>query len=389
MVDVATNFAEMIETRLNSLGQNVFAAEKSAGLPVDAIRSVIRDDGKRAVPKITRAKEICDFLGLEFYIGPPRVSGTVADDASGSLSGFSSTQTLPRQGYAKCGVDGWSKDVEESPPLPRPEGLTDDQAFYVVASGQSMVPEGINGGNICLISPAKPLEDGDRVWIEDTQGKAAIKRLIKQTAKSYMLRGWMPKADGQQQSFDEKRFKDGIKHIYPVIAVYNKTPGAEGAKIIADPNAAEYRGGSAGQDNTIFDKIILHDVQASAGAGQMAREGKVVSALAFPRPWLSRMGINPQRASLIYIDGDSMEPTLQNGSIALINHNRTRLTGRRVYALRQGDDLFVKRLEKLADDQLLIHSDNTAHQTRLVSGYDLEQTVILGEVVWSAASIST
>ena len=72
MDDLGDAFAKAIQNQLAEMGTNAFAFEKRAGLPVDAVRSVIRDDDKRAIPRITRAKQICDALGLEFYIGPPR-----------------------------------------------------------------------------------------------------------------------------------------------------------------------------------------------------------------------------------------------------------------------------------------------------------------------------
>ncbi len=72
MDDLSDAFAKAVQDQLAELGTNAFAFEKRAGLPVDAVRSVIRDDDKRAIPRINRAKQICDALGLEFYIGPPR-----------------------------------------------------------------------------------------------------------------------------------------------------------------------------------------------------------------------------------------------------------------------------------------------------------------------------
>ncbi|MBR9765430.1 MAG: helix-turn-helix transcriptional regulator [Rhodobacteraceae bacterium] len=77
MEDFGKTFADAVAQQLQALKKNAFAVEKEGGLPVDAIRSVVRDDEKRAVPRITRAKEICDLLGLEFYIGPPRDIGPV------------------------------------------------------------------------------------------------------------------------------------------------------------------------------------------------------------------------------------------------------------------------------------------------------------------------
>lgn len=63
------SFADMIEDRLLALKTTAFAVEQAAGLPADAIRNVIRSS-KKDGPTLSRAKEICDALGLEFSIGP-------------------------------------------------------------------------------------------------------------------------------------------------------------------------------------------------------------------------------------------------------------------------------------------------------------------------------
>lgn len=74
----ADQFAEIVKARLEALGTSPFAVETAAGLPVDAIRNVLRSGAGKAGPTFTRAAEICDALGLEFYIGAPRDSGPVA-----------------------------------------------------------------------------------------------------------------------------------------------------------------------------------------------------------------------------------------------------------------------------------------------------------------------
>lgn len=65
------DFSTMIEQRLAALGTNAYAVEQAADLPPDAIRNVLRSS-KKDGPTISRAKEICDALGLEFYIGRKR-----------------------------------------------------------------------------------------------------------------------------------------------------------------------------------------------------------------------------------------------------------------------------------------------------------------------------
>ena len=129
-------------------------------------------------------------------------------------------------------------------------------------------------------------------------------------------------------------------------------------------------------------EVFLHDVQASAGPGQMARDGAILSGIGFPISWLARHGISASHSTLIYVDGDSMEPTITHGSMVLVDHGRTSLRSNRVYAFREGEALYIKRLEQVGD-QIIVLSDNPEHEARLISGADLEQVTILGEVVWS------
>ncbi|WP_419741316.1 S24 family peptidase [Ruegeria sp.] len=214
-------------------GTNPYRAAIEAGLPGTAIRHAL--EGHE--PKVGRAAEICRALGLEFYIGPPRDGAPVGLPRAPNWSAFTDA-TLPHRGLATCSVQGWSKSQPLRDPLPRPEDIMDDDAFWVSATGQSMIPEGIDGGCVCLVSPGREVRDGDRVWILDFQGRAAIKRLVEKTETgSLKLRGWLPKRDGEQQSFDEERLPAGIREVYPVMAVFRGKPGTEGAEYIPDPKA--------------------------------------------------------------------------------------------------------------------------------------------------------
>ena len=65
------HFVALVKERLLALDTNAFAVEKSAGLPPDAIRNVIRSE-KKSGPTLSRVDEICQALDLEIYIGPRR-----------------------------------------------------------------------------------------------------------------------------------------------------------------------------------------------------------------------------------------------------------------------------------------------------------------------------
>lgn len=367
-------FADLVKARLEELGRKPATAEKEAGLAPDTIRNVLRSSSKSG-PHFSTAKQIAEALGLEFYIGPPRELGKAKLPYRNKWQ-FSKTSTLPHIGFAKCGIDGWADETHVATPIPAPEGLNDPDAFYVTAKGQSMLPEGIRDGWLCLVSPATSYKEGDRVWLKDRQGKQALKRLVRQRDASLVLRGWQPLFDKRQHSFEDERFLSGLDAVYPVVAAFRE--GEAGFEHVPDPEHAAPKQ----PDDADMARIRLHDVQASAGPGQMASDGRILSEIGFPVRWLARHGISPSKATLIYVEGDSMSPTIASGAMVLVDHNRTTLRRRRVYAFRDGDELYVKRLER-AGDHIIVLSDNPDHETRLISGADLDRFAILGEVVWS------
>ncbi len=232
-MDARTILIEEIRGALTQNDESVRGAALRAGLPVRSLQNVL--DGRD--PGLTRVEQICNALGIQFQIGPPRDGAPVGLPRAPNWSAFTEA-TLPHRGLATCSVQGWSKSQPLRDPLPRPEDIMDDDAFWVSATGQSMIPEGIDGGCVCLVSPGREVRDGDRVWILDFQGRAAIKRLVEKTETgSLKLRGWLPKRDGEQQSFDEERLPAGIREVYPVVAVFRGKPGTEGAEYIPDPKA--------------------------------------------------------------------------------------------------------------------------------------------------------
>ena len=63
-----SEIAAVIRQELERRGTNAYRAAVDAGLPQNAIRSVLR--GRE--PGSERLAEICRALQLEFYVGPPR-----------------------------------------------------------------------------------------------------------------------------------------------------------------------------------------------------------------------------------------------------------------------------------------------------------------------------
>ena len=64
----AHDFERIVRERLAETGETAIGAARRAGLPRDAIRSVLRGHP----PNLLRAKKICDALGLSLNVGLPR-----------------------------------------------------------------------------------------------------------------------------------------------------------------------------------------------------------------------------------------------------------------------------------------------------------------------------
>ena len=68
----ARDFEKIVRERLAETGETPIGAARRAGLPRDAIRSVLRGHP----PNLVRAKKICDALGLDLNVGSPHESAT-------------------------------------------------------------------------------------------------------------------------------------------------------------------------------------------------------------------------------------------------------------------------------------------------------------------------
>ena len=85
------SFRAIVERQLARRGMSAIRAALNAGLGRDSIRSVLRG----RTPSVDRAREICEALDLEFYIGPRR---TEADAPLASLGDEAPPPALPHIG---------------------------------------------------------------------------------------------------------------------------------------------------------------------------------------------------------------------------------------------------------------------------------------------------
>ena len=103
----------------------------------------------------------------------------------------------------------------------------------------------------------------------------------------------------------------------------------------------------------------------------------------FRHEWLSRQGLVADRCSIIGVMGESMEPTLPEGCVILLDRNQRRRREGRIFVLRTTDGLVVKRAGKGADGGWQLVSDHPRWPAAPWPG----DAAIIGEVRWMAREL--
>lgn len=133
--------------------------------------------------------------------------------------------------------------------------------------------------------------------------------------------------------------------------------------------------------------IIPHvDVKFSAGNGCIAEFEPTEKELGTAQPidWIHKKKVSPKNLITVDIDGDSMEPRIPNGSVVMLDksiNTLDRVQSGRVYAIRYGNELKIKRLSRRFDGALIIDSDNPEYKSEVVEPNQLEHISIIGKYV--------
>lgn len=128
------------------------------------------------------------------------------------------------------------------------------------------------------------------------------------------------------------------------------------------------------------------DVRFSAGDGfEVNYEPDFKhDGMAFRMAWIRQRHLNPKNLIVVEVDGDSMSPSIKSGSMVTldVSHNSMEtVSSGRVYALRYGNELRIKRLSRRFDGALIIDSDNTMFKQEIVPPEQLEHITIIGRYV--------
>lgn len=124
-------------------------------------------------------------------------------------------------------------------------------------------------------------------------------------------------------------------------------------------------------------------VIASAGGGKFS-DGVIGTDdfLAFRKEWINRTSLTVSQLVAINTDGDSMFPTIPENATVLIDKSKNTAKDGRIYVVRIGNQLYIKRIQWLPTGLRLI-SDNTIYDPidLLKADLDSSDIEIYGQVV--------
>lgn len=165
------------------------------------------------------------------------------------------------------------------------------------------------------------------------------------------------------------------------------------AGLLTDPNSLGVTGSTDSDEVTSLsertkstmtsDYAFIPRVEAVAGCGEsLQTQGDVSDSLyAFRKEFLRREGIKTEDAVMMYVSGDSMEPTIMDKDTLLVDKRDNVPKDGYIYVLSLGDTLMVKRMQRIADGWLL-RSDNPKYAPVTVQGQEQEKMVVHGRVRW-------
>jgi SOS-response transcriptional repressor LexA len=128
-------------------------------------------------------------------------------------------------------------------------------------------------------------------------------------------------------------------------------------------------------------RVTRYDIHLAAGAGGWQERAEQLDALVFSRDYLAKLG-QPDGHGFIVLDvvGDSMDPTVRDGAVALIDTNDLRFSDG-IWAFTLGNEMRIKRLRR-GLKSLQVISDNPAYPPEEITAAEEDQLNLIGRVRW-------
>lgn len=207
-----------------------------------------------------------------------------------------------------------------------------------------------------------------RIGTLETDGAEPSKAFLKKISERYSISAdWLLNGHGDQFHAPLPGFQGRTAHVEP-------------------PDYAKPDHGDVRIDGHDCVRIRRMNLSVSAGPGVVAVEGADAAPLVVPLDWIRRLRVNADVTVMVRVQGDSMAPTIADGSYVLLHLLDKTVDQPGIYAFTRGEEAFIKRLipsDLNADGRpgtIMVLSDNQAFPPLAISGTRLNDLRIVGRV---------
>jgi len=133
-----------------------------------------------------------------------------------------------------------------------------------------------------------------------------------------------------------------------------------------------------------FQVRYFSDVRASAGGGGFGDEGEEEYITVDEKVMHNMVGMGNTDLEAINVVGESMEPTLQDGSIVFVDRTQTNINKNGIFIAQTLNGLYIKRIQQRADGMIELISDNSVYPPQAI---EPSEVTIVGKVVGNIESL--
>lgn len=138
------------------------------------------------------------------------------------------------------------------------------------------------------------------------------------------------------------------------------------------------------ETNKFFQIRYYADIRASAGGGAEVFDENYETITLDEKIMHNIVGMGNTELEAIHVDGESMEPTLQDGSIVFLDRSQTNINRDGVFVASTTAGLFIKRIRQRADGMVELISDNKTYSPEVLAP---DEVRIVGKVVGNIESL--
>lgn len=138
------------------------------------------------------------------------------------------------------------------------------------------------------------------------------------------------------------------------------------------------------ETNKFFNIRYYADIRASAGGGAEVFDENFEMITLDEKIMHNMVGLGNTELEAIHVDGESMEPTLQDGSIVFVDRSQTNINKNGIFIAATTGGLFIKRIHQRADGMIELISDNSIYPPQAISP---DEMTIIGKVVGNIESL--